>query len=66
MNLMVKLHDKNRAPGDIPLNEEQEASDNWFWKAVREANAYARALQDMTPAERFRSERRLAQVLTTL
>jgi len=49
-----ELNDPNRAPGDIPLTEMQKTSDNWFWVAVREANAHARWLATATPAERKR------------
>jgi len=48
-----------KVPGEIPLTLEQEVSDNWFWVAMREGNAHARALQDMTPAERQKDYIRL-------
>jgi hypothetical protein len=66
MSLMQRLHNPNRAPGDIPLTPEQEASTNWFWVAVREANSHARALQDMSTAERDRAEKRLLDELGRL
>ena len=55
-----------KCPGLLPLTPEQEASDNWFWKAVRDANAHARALQDMSTAERAADEQRLLSKLDNL
>jgi hypothetical protein len=49
--------------GLLPLTPEQEASDNWFWKAVRDANAHAHALQDMSAAERAVDEQGLLSQL---
>jgi hypothetical protein len=53
-------------PGEIPLTPEQEASNNWFWRAVRDANAHARALQDMSASERASDEQKLLSQLDNL